>query len=200
MRTAAGVTEGPIRVTGGEWRGTLLFTPPGLTARPALSRVRGALFNIFGPLDGATVLDFFAGTGALGFEALSRGAARAVFFERDGDCLEAIRRSAAKVRAGERARVEAGDVAAGLERVRGLGADLAFVDPPYALIDGEESRPGFLGFLAALPAGGAVRPGGLVCVEHRRGVRLDPPPGYEPDDRREWGQTAVTFLRTGGTA
>lgn len=75
-----------------------------------------------------------------------------------------------------------------------------FVDPPYALIDGEESRPGFLGFLAALPAGGAVRPGGLVCVEHRRGVRLDPPPGYEPDDRREWGQTAVTFFRTRGSA
>ena len=84
MKSSSGSpAEGPIRLTGGAWSGTRLFSPPGRTARPALAKVRGAIFNVLSGLDGAQVLDLYAGTGALGIEALSRGAPRAVFVERE---------------------------------------------------------------------------------------------------------------------
>ena len=79
----AGPSPGPIRLTGGEWAGTGLFSPPGRVARPALAKVRAAIFTVLSGLEGVAVLDLYAGTGALGFEALSRGARFCLFVETD---------------------------------------------------------------------------------------------------------------------
>ncbi len=120
-----------VRIIGGEWRSRLVRFPgtPGL--RPTPDRVRETLFNWLGQrLDGLACVDLFAGSGALGFEALSRGAARVVMIERERDALEALRTAARELRAAG-AQVVAGDALAWL----GRGAekfDVAFVDPPYA--------------------------------------------------------------------
>lgn len=185
---------GAIQLTGGEFRGTRLFSPPGLTTRPALAKVRAALFNILGDVAGASVLDLFAGTGALGFEALSRGAARATFFERDAACLEAIRRSAEKLRVTDRVTVVAGDVWAGIGEAKGAGADVAFVDPPYAMVDEEGERAKFTELLGRMAGEGAVRKGGWVLVEHRAKAPGFAPGGMTVEETRVWGQTGVTFL------
>jgi len=195
MKTTGTNRPGPIRLTGGEAGGALIFSPPGLTARPALARVRAALFNMLGDVSGASALDLFAGTGALGFEALSSGAASAVFFERDPACLEAIRLTAEKLGMAGRAKIAPGDVFGEVARFAGANADLAFVDPPYVLIDEPEERPKLLALLSMLAASGAVRPGALVVVEHRANVVLGAPPGLDADDRRVYGQTALAFFR-----
>jgi 16S rRNA (guanine966-N2)-methyltransferase len=190
---AAEVGEGSIRLTGGVHRGARLFSPPGLGTRPALAKVRGAIFNMLGEVEGLEVLDVFAGTGALGFEALSRGASRATFVERDPACLEAMKRSAEKLRLGDRARIVAGDAYSAAAEVR--GASIVFVDPPYALVDEATERPRFVSFLSRLAADGVLRPGGWMLVETRDRAKLGEVPGLRVDDRRTWGQTAVWFLR-----
>ncbi len=190
-----GPAEGLIRLTGGEWRGTRLFSPPGRVARPALAKVRGAIFNVLTGLEGARVLDLYAGTGALGFEALSRGAASVAFFERDPVCAAAIRASAAKLRCGPRVRVHEGDVEVQLETEAGAAADLAFADPPYAFVDEEGPRAVFLGILERLRSKGVLKPGGWLVVEHREGTELPTPRGFALDELRTYGQTALSFLR-----
>src|SRR5580658_2652265 len=107
-----------MRIIAGAWKGRTLKAPPGNATRPTADRVRQALFDMLmhapwggrGMLDGALVLDGFAGTGALGLEALSRGAADAVFFEQDVAALACLRANVAVCGAGARARVVAGDV------------------------------------------------------------------------------------------
>ncbi|MCC6741496.1 MAG: RsmD family RNA methyltransferase, partial [Planctomycetia bacterium] len=182
---------------GGAWGGTGLFSPPGRVARPALAKVRAAIFNVLSGLEGVAVLDLYAGTGALGFEALSRGAARATFFERDAACAAAIRASAEKLRCGDRARLHEGDVAETLSREAGAEADLAFADPPYALVDEPDARAAFTALLSRLRTDRLLRPGGWLVVEHRKGAPFDPPHGFALDERRAYGQTALAFLRAG---
>src|SRR5580704_17668677 len=107
-----------MRIVAGEWRGRSLLAPPGATTRPTADRVRQALFDMLmhAPwsgrtfIEGALVLDLFAGTGALGLEALSRGAARAVFVERDRPALAALRANIEACRAGDRCEVLPVDV------------------------------------------------------------------------------------------
>lgn len=128
-----------MRIVAGAWGGRRIAAPPGRTTRPTSDRVREALFSTLGPLSGAVVLDLFAGSGALGLEALSRGAARAVFVERDRDALVVLRANIgalgaeaerAVVRPGEASRV-ARDAAAAREAY-----DLVLLDPPYGLAAG----------------------------------------------------------------
>jgi 16S rRNA (guanine966-N2)-methyltransferase len=157
--------------------------------------VRTALFGTLGDLAGASVLDLFAGTGALGFEALSRGAAEAWFFERDAACVEAIRRSADKLRAGGRVQVVEGALPASLREAAGRGADVAFVDPPYATVDKPDAREPFLRLLSALASTGSLRPGALVVVEHREGSVPGAPAELEADETRVYGQTALSYYR-----
>ncbi|MGI8421637.1 MAG: 16S rRNA (guanine(966)-N(2))-methyltransferase RsmD [Gaiellaceae bacterium] len=123
-----------MRIIAGTHRGRRIAAPPGLDTRPTGDRVREAAFNLIGPVDGATVLDLFAGSGAMGLEALSRGAARAVFVETDraarkaiGTNLDALGLTGATVLAADAARVLAAEAAA--ER----RYDLVLVDPPYAM-------------------------------------------------------------------
>lgn len=125
-----------MRIIAGAWKARTLAAPPGLVTRPTSQRTRQALFDMIqhapwggrAVLEGATVLDAFAGTGALGLEALSRGAATAVFFETDPAALKALRANITACGATDGARVMARDV---LRPGRGVPHSLIFLDPPY---------------------------------------------------------------------
>ena len=117
-----------MRVVAGEFKGRRLVAPRGSRTRPTADRVREALFSMLGDVEGAEVLDLYAGSGALGIEALSRGAAGAVFVERDPKAVAAIERNLAAV--GVEARVERTDAQRFLARASGP-YDLVFCDPPY---------------------------------------------------------------------
>jgi 16S rRNA (guanine966-N2)-methyltransferase len=125
-----------MRIVAGAWRGRTLIAPPGQTTRPTADRVRQALFDTLmhaswggrALFENAVVLDAFAGTGALGLEALSRGAARAIFVESDPSALKAIQANITAFKATDRAQVIAGDL---LRIGSGEPATLVFLDPPY---------------------------------------------------------------------
>ena len=152
-----------MRIIGGVWRGRALAAPAGQTTRPTADRVRQALFDrlLHSPwagreaVEGARVLDAFAGTGALGLEALSRGAATSVFIERDRVALAALRANIGACGAGPQCRVVAGDA---LRPPPGQGCNLAFLDPPYGT--GMVERG-----LAALLGAGWLSPRALIVAE-----------------------------------
>lgn len=173
-----------MRVVAGVAGGRRLRAPAGRKVRPTSERVREALFNSLGSLDaieGAGVLDLFAGTGALGIEALSRGAASATFVEADLRAVRAIEENLALTGLGERARVVHADVvrflAGGPEPV-----DVAFADPPYAFTD----WPAVLDHL----------PARLIALEARTHVDLGP--RWRPLRSRRYGDTVVTLARQAG--
>lgn len=121
-----------MRIVAGSRKGHRIAAPKGASTRPTGDRVREATFSLIGPVEGAAVLDLFAGSGALGLEALSRGATSCVFVERDRDAARVIQANLEKLRL-TGAVVTNRDVAAALrgERSRGRRYDLALVDPPY---------------------------------------------------------------------
>jgi 16S rRNA (guanine966-N2)-methyltransferase len=118
-----------VRVVAGEFKGRRLHAPRGRRTRPTADRVREALFSILGDVGGSRVLDLFAGSGALGIEALSRGASAAVFVDSDRRAVAAIRRNLEAV--GAHAEVQRRDVLAFLASAAGGTYDLVFADPPY---------------------------------------------------------------------
>jgi 16S rRNA (guanine(966)-N(2))-methyltransferase RsmD len=138
-----------MRIIAGDHRGARLLSPEGRTTRPMLDRVRTALFDRLGELGDARVLDLFAGSGSLGLEALSRGAASCCFVESDPRALAALRANVAKLRLGERARIVRGDAFAFVRDVASPSFDLVFVDPPYRVLAGA-GRARTLGLLAIL--------------------------------------------------
>jgi 16S rRNA (guanine(966)-N(2))-methyltransferase RsmD len=158
--------------------------------------VRVTLFDVLGPaIAGARVLDLFAGTGAVGIEALSRGAARVVFVEKEQAALRALRANLASLGASRAAaRVMAGDV---LHVLADLSAheepfDLVFIDPPYASALAGRA-------LAAVAAARVSRPGGEVVVQHSTRDALPVVEGLAEHRRgRRFGDTALTFLRAEG--
>jgi 16S rRNA (guanine966-N2)-methyltransferase len=169
-----------MRVVAGSARGRRLQAPAGRSTRPTADRVREAVFNALGSLgavEGASVLDLFAGSGALGIEALSRGAARATFVDSDRRAVEVVRANLETVGLAGRATVVRGDV---LSHLVDLGpVDLALVDPPYAF-DGWDT------LLEALDAR-------FVVAESDREI----PAGeaWEVLRARRYGGTVVTLLR-----
>ena len=180
-----------MRIVGGRWRGHGLSAPPGRGTRPTMDRTREAIFNLVGArLDlaaanggtGATVLDVFAGSGALGLEALSRGAARATFVERHGPTLAVARRNARALGAEGAAFVRA-DALAFLSRP-GEPADLVLADPPYDL-DRLSDLPELLRARLA--------PDGLAVLEHDARHTFDDAPGWELS--RAYGKTVVSLFR-----
>ena len=127
--------SGGVRIVGGHWRGTRLPVGDAPGLRPSADRVRETLFNWLMPaLPGARTLDLFAGSGALGLESLSRGAASATLVERDAGLVRAIRDVTSRLEGGEAAEVVQADAIAWLARAAGEGRryDIAFVDPPFA--------------------------------------------------------------------
>ena len=132
-QTGRGQAPGSVRIIGGRWRGTRLQVPhkPGL--RPTSDRVRETLFNWLMPvLPGARVLDLFAGSGALGLEAASRGAASVQLLEADPQLVQALEAAAARLGATTQVRVHRGDALAWLQSANAEPFDIAFVDPPFA--------------------------------------------------------------------
>jgi len=188
-----------MRIVGGKHRGRRLFAPPGDSVRPTSDRAREALFNILShgrlaadgiSFAGATVLDAFAGTGALGLEALSRGAAEAVFFEKDPETLEVLRRNVAAL--GESARAEILPYDATRPPRAGLRCALAFLDPPY--------RSGLAATaVVAIEAAGWLAPDALAVIELGAREEFAPPAGFAHLDGRVYGAARLVFLRRKAT-
>lgn len=188
------------RVIAGRARGRRLEVPPGAGTRPTSDRAREALFSVLGPrVPGAAVADLFAGSGGLGIEALSRGAARAVFVERDPRAAAVVRANLERTGLAGAAIVVRGDAGAFCARPRGRPFDLVLVDPPYA-------RPlaGVWSLLTVLRDAGGLTPDATVVVERdRRDVPLTrgPPAWLALDHPRSYGDTVLLVMRrpTDGT-
>ena len=180
-----------MRVTGGRLGGRRLVAPPS-GVRPTADRVREALFARLGALDGARVLDLYAGTGALGIEALSRGATSAVFVERSNASLSALRRNLHALELDAHARVVRGDVRSALRRlaVEGSRFDLVLADPPY-------DDPAIGAPLALLVSGRLLAPGATVVVERSRRHSLPPVAGLVSHETRRYGDTELEWLGAG---
>lgn len=178
-----------MRIVAGEWRRRKLVAPAGRETRPTADRTRETLFSMLasrlGSFGGLRVADLYAGSGALGLEALSRGAAHATFVETDRAALKAIEANVATLGASSKAAIRAISAAA-------LPAtdpfDLVFADPPY--------KPGSGTAVAAEVAeAGWLAPGGWMAVESQRGDTVEPPAGWEVDAARDVGRARVTLLR-----
>ena len=177
-----------LRVIAGRFGGRRLQAPKGRsTTRPTADRVREALFSILGEIDGSLVLDLFAGTGALGIEALSRGAERVVFVERDRSAIQALRANLATLDlSGDEAEVRMGDALAALRAARTAGEtyDLVFVDPPY-----RQAPELGVELSALLPA--LLAPDARVVVESARRAPAELP--LEVVQARRYGDTTITI-------
>lgn len=168
-----------MRVIAGEFGGRRLLAPEGTTTRPTTDKVRQAVFNSLtsmGVLDGAIVADLYAGSGALGIEALSRGAERCTFVERDRHAVQALRTNIETLQIADRTTVYATDVMAWLPGMRNI--DIVFVDPPYAF----DAWPQLLELIDV----------SLVVAESDDPI--EPPAGYHQLRSRRYGRTWVTLL------
>jgi 16S rRNA (guanine966-N2)-methyltransferase len=177
-----------LRVVAGTVGGRLLKTPKGAELRPTQDRIKQAMFSSLGQrVPGARVLDLYAGTGALGIEALSRGAAEALFVEKNKLCARCIGENLATL--GFAARVLERDALDYLRQPPAARYDLIFADPPYDKTVGDA---------AAHPLPAAVRPwiaeGGAFVWEFYSGQSFDALPGWEAVFHRRYGETAVAIL------
>jgi len=183
-----------MRIVGGRLGGRTLASPKSQNVRPTSDRLRESLFNILAhrygdPIAGARVLDLFAGTGALGLEAMSRGAAFALLIDDGAEARALIRQNVEALGLGGVTRVFRRDATK-------LGAvhpnapfGLVFLDPPY--------RKGLAeGALASLRDGGWLAPDALAIVEEATDAEFAAPPGYAEIERRHYDDTEFTFLRT----
>jgi 16S rRNA (guanine966-N2)-methyltransferase len=185
-----------MRVIAGSARGRRLATPPGHVTRPTADRVREALFSsIATELEGAVVLDLFAGSGALGIEALSRGAEYAVFVERERRAVRTIFTNLGAARLGARAsvlEVDAARFCAQPDRRRfPRPFDVVFADPPYTTPDTTIAK-----LLGDLRTAGVLAPDALVVVERdRRDAGGQTPEGFDHLRDRTYGDTVLRYLR-----
>ncbi|HYT64289.1 MAG TPA: 16S rRNA (guanine(966)-N(2))-methyltransferase RsmD [Gemmatimonadales bacterium] len=168
-----------LRIIAGEFKGRRLKTPTTNKVRPTSDRVREAWFSILQQsIPDARVLDLFAGSGALGFEALSRGAVSVDFVENSKASLAAIRDNATTLNVGDRVTIHRSDALGFAERLQPAQYDIAFADPPYATNAAEHVA----GIFRATPFAG------ILGIEHRSDLSLD------GDDTRRYGDTAITFV------
>lgn len=186
-----------MRIVGGQFRGRPLATPKDDRVRPTSDRVREAVFNILThsvpgfTLEGAKVLDLFSGTGALGIEALSRGAVFCLFVEQDAEARGLIRRNIEALGLAGVTRVfrrDATDLGPAGNRNH---FTLLFADPPYERGLAEKA-------LESAAAGGWLAPGAIAVIEEAERTTLVLPAAFEEIDRRVWGTTQVVFARYAG--
>ncbi|MEK4032833.1 16S rRNA (guanine(966)-N(2))-methyltransferase RsmD [Methylocystis sp. IM3] len=184
-----------MRIVGGALRGRALAAPKSQAIRPTSDRLRESVFDIlahrFGdPASGAAVIDLFAGTGALGFEALSRGAARALFVDDGAEARALLRANIETLGLGGVTRIFRRDATKLGLAPPGEVFSLAFLDPPYGR--------GLAGpALAALVEGGWLAKGALVVVEEAAGAEIALPPALTAEEERRYGDTQFLFARHG---
>lgn len=181
-----------MRISGGEWCGRRLKVPPGEKVRPTQDRVREALFSMLVDYVAEGFwLDLFAGSGSVGFEALSRGARRVIWVEKDPRNVQLIKENGALVGVSDGEVIRA-DALRWLQTAgRGLKADVAFADPPYVV--GREQ--GFAGLMAAAAEHDAVRPGGLFIAEMPIAKSVEAVSGWELLRDRVYGHTRLGVYR-----
>jgi 16S rRNA (guanine966-N2)-methyltransferase len=176
-----------VRIIAGEHKGARIYAPPGHATRPTGDRAREAAFNLIGPVDGASVLDLYAGSGAMGLEALSRGAASAVFVESDRDACRTIDRNLDKLRlTGATVLQSDGLQVLAAEAAAGRRYDLVLVDPPYEMFSSLQT-----GLSRYLPA--VLAHNGLVVVETHAKEEPDLPPLTLRTSRR-YGSARITIF------
>lgn len=186
-----------MRVIGGTLRGRPLATPEHDGLRPTADRVREAVFNILAhgvaefDLDGVRVIDLFAGTGAMGIEALSRGAAYCLFVDDSAEARALIRRNIEAFGLTGQTRIFRRDATDLGDAGRGAGYGLAFLDPPYGKGCAEKA-------LAVLARSGWLVAGAIAVVEERVDATLVVPLAFTEIDKRSYGETQVIFLRFAG--
>ena len=185
-----------LRIVGGKHRGRSIAAPAGDSTRPTSSRARESLFNVLAharwrddgtsPLLGARVLDAFAGSGALGLEALSRGATHAIFIDNDAAAIRLIGENLRKL--GETGAAQVIRADATRPPPSREACDLVFLDPPY--------RSGLAApALAALAEAGWLQPGAIATVELANTEDLVPPTGFAAIDERRYGLAKIVILR-----
>lgn len=171
-----------MRIIAGKWRGRVLKAPPGRSTRPTSDRAREALFSMLasriGSFEGLRVCDLFAGTGALGLEALSRGSAHCTFVENDRAAIEALKINIATLNAPATVRAQSA------EHFSGGAFDLVLADPPYRSGLGQR----------AFAAGIAIEPGGWASIETAREETVDIA-GFSIEAERIHGKAKITLLR-----
>jgi 16S rRNA (guanine966-N2)-methyltransferase len=183
-----------MRVVGGRLKGRTLASPASRDIRPTADRLRESVFNILvhaydDPIEGARVLDLFAGTGALGIEAVSRGAAFALFVDNGAEARALLRNNVEALGLGGVTKVYRRD-AANPGPVHPMEPfSLVFLDPPYRMKLAEKA-------LAALRDGGWLTPGALLVVEEAKDAAFAAPEGFEELERRAYDDTEFVFLRS----
>ncbi|VWX51834.1 16S rRNA (guanine(966)-N(2))-methyltransferase RsmD [Novosphingobium sp. 9U] len=182
-----------MRIVAGEWRGRPLVAPEGVATRPTSDRTRETLFSMLmsrlGSFEGLRVADLFAGSGALGLEALSRGAAHCMFVEQDPAAIRALRKNITNLRAQEQCDVRATSVMA-MGALRGEPLDLVLLDPPYQTGAGSVA-------IDKLTRLGWIAPSAWVSLEtsHKEDVSVK---GYEVEATRDVGKARLHLLRAAG--
>lgn len=185
-----------MRIVAGRFKGTAIAAPRSQGTRPTSDRLRETIFNILAhgidmDLDGVRVLDLFAGTGALGFEAISRGAGHCTFIEEGTEARGLIRRNMETLGLNGAAKIFRRDAT----RLGSAGTiapfDLLFADPPYDKGLGERA-------LKSAADGGWLTPGAVCVLEERASADIEVPQGFETLDQRQAGDSQVLFLRHGG--
>jgi 16S rRNA (guanine966-N2)-methyltransferase len=193
-----------MRVIAGRFRSRLLTAPAGLGTRPTSDRLRETLFNVLAPrISGAAFLDLYAGSGAVGIEAISRGAARVAFVERDPAAAKVLRANLERLHIAEGFRLHAGSVKIFLQTQISIASpkpvphEVVFLDPPYNAADEYASTLNLLGG----PAAAHLAPDAVVIAEHRRKMTLDERYGSLRRTRLlEQGDAALSFYQAEPTA
>ena len=185
-----------MRVVGGRLRGRNIAAPASHDIRPTADRLREALFNILmhaydNPIDGARVLDLFAGTGALGIEAISRGAAFTLFIDNGAEARALLRQNVEALGLGGVSKIYRRDATDPGPAHPMEPFSLAFLDPPYGKGLAEKS-------VAALRDGGWLTPGALVIVEETTAAAFAAPEGFAEEERRVYGETEFVIMRAQG--
>ncbi len=181
-----------MRIISGDFRGRKLMAPAGTATRPTSDRIREALFSHleanFGSFEGRTVLDAFAGTGALGLEALSRGAAHATFVETGHDALQALAANITACHVEQRATVVRGNLFTLTSRLAPYGPfDLLFFDPPYVTPAADMLR-----LFEAFRQANLIEPGAYIMYEHQRNTPLEWPAAYNERHAARYGKTVLS--------